>query len=100
MSDIIVQEQGIVVPHATRREIWYAFIILTVITIFEFVIAFTLERSVMRTGLFLALTIIKAYYIVAYFMHMRHERVGLVASILLPLIFLIYMVALLMMETA
>ncbi len=100
MSDFVVQEQGIVVPHASKREIWYAFIILTVVTILEFVIAFTLERSVVRTGLFLALTVMKAYYIVAYFMHMRHERVGLVASILLPLIFLIYMIALLLMETA
>ncbi len=100
MSDFAVQERGIIVPHATKREIWYAFVILTVVTILEFVIAFTLGRSTIRTALFLALTVMKAYYIVAYFMHMRHERVGLVASIVLPLIFLVYMVALLMMETA
>ncbi len=48
-----------------------------------------LTRPVLNT-IFILLTIVKAFYIVAEFMHFRHERKSLVMIILIPLFFLLW----------
>ena len=64
---------------------------LFVITVFEFAIAFTVphEYKWVRIFIFIALTIVKAYYITWDFMHVRDEKPFLKNTIILPLLVLI-----------
>jgi caa(3)-type oxidase subunit IV len=75
------------------KQIWKVFFILLVITICEFIIAFTLphEFKASRITVFVVLTIVKAAYIVGEFMHLRHESKVLIWSILIPMVFVIWM---------
>lgn len=98
-----VQERDLHVVHSSKKEIWKVFFILLAITLLEFLIALT---PVIRDGLgktavvaiFFFLTVLKAFYIVGYFMHLKHERINMIYTILLPLMFIIYLIALLLME--
>ncbi len=67
---------------------------LSAITAIEFAIAFTVphEYKWMRIVIFIALTIVKAYYIVAEFMHLGHEKKSLKMSIVLPMILVIFLI--------
>ena len=67
---------------------------LAVITAFEFLIAFTVpsEYKWTRIIVFIALTILKAYYIVAEFMHLGHEKKSLKMSIVLPMLFVVFLI--------
>lgn len=73
-------------------------IILAVITGFEFIIAFTVPAGVMKTVVFIVLTIVKAFYIVAEFMHLGHEKKSLKLSILLPLMFVVFLIFILIYQ--
>src|SRR5437868_5131188 len=80
------------------KVIWKVFWILLGVTIFEVGISFT---SIPRTILlytFITLTIVKAYYIVGYFMHMKFEKLPMQWSILLPFILIVYLVFILIYE--
>lgn len=90
---------GLHVPHSSKKEIWVVFAILFLLTAIEFIIAFTMKISMTRTVIFLVLTVIKAAGIVAYFMHMKHELKRLSYSVLLPLLLIVYLVALIFIET-
>lgn len=68
-------------------------LILFVVTVIEFIIAFTMAAGIVRTSLFLVLTILKAFYIVAEFMHLGHEKKTLVYVILIPFIFIVWLIA-------
>ena len=73
-------------------KIWKTAIILAVITGVEFVFAFTMERGVSLTTIFIVLTLAKAFFIVGEFMHLKHEAKSLIWSILLPIIFLCWLI--------
>ena len=73
-------------------KIWRVAGILAGITAVEFVIAFTIGAGTAKTFLFIALTIWKAFYIVSEFMHLGHEKRSLKLSILLPLLFVIFLI--------
>ncbi|MFH6982402.1 cytochrome C oxidase subunit IV family protein [Marinoscillum sp. 108] len=75
-------------------------LILGVVTAIEFVIAFTVPAGVFRTSVFIILTIVKAFYIVAEFMHLGHEKKSLKLSILLPIIFIVFLIFILMYQGA
>lgn len=90
---------GLHVPHSRKKEIWQVFIVLFILTAVEFVFAFVMDPGIARTIIFLALTVLKAAGIVLYFMHMKHELKRLMYSVILPLIFIVYLVALLIIET-
>ncbi|GAB3835195.1 cytochrome C oxidase subunit IV family protein [Hymenobacter jeollabukensis] len=68
------------------------------ITAFEFLLAFTMEASTLRNSIFIVLTIFKAFFIVAEFMHLRHETKGLIWSILVPMALLIWLLVALITE--
>lgn len=93
------EAHGLHVPHSNKKEIWIVFVVLFIITAIEFVFAFAMDAGVARTVIFLVLTVLKAAGIVAYFMHMKHELKRLAYSVILPLIFIVYLVALLIIET-
>ncbi|ARK09523.1 cytochrome C oxidase subunit IV family protein [Fibrivirga algicola] len=85
-------------PPANTKLIWRTFIILCVITAFEFLIAFTMTAGPLRVFIFVGMTIIKAFYIVAEFMHLKHEVKSLIWAIMLPIIFIIWLLIALMYE--
>jgi cytochrome c oxidase subunit 4 len=73
------------------KHLWKVAGILGVITAFEFLIAFTMHSGPLKTAIFIGMTIIKAGYIVGEFMHLRYEVRVLFWSILIPLIFIVWM---------
>ena len=60
-------------------------------TAVEIVIAFTMPHGPTKTFLFVVLTIVKAGYIVLEFMHLKYEVKILFWSILIPMIFVVWM---------
>ncbi|MFC4870148.1 cytochrome C oxidase subunit IV family protein [Negadavirga shengliensis] len=85
---------------AKIKKIWMTALILLVVTAFEFVLAFTMERGILLYVLFILLTIVKAKYIMMEFMHLGHEVKPLFYSIVVPLIFLVWLIIALMKEGA
>lgn len=75
------------------RKLWTVALILLVITVFEFAVAFLVphEFKATRVTIFVLMTIVKAAYIVGEFMHLKHEAKVLIWSILIPTIFIIWM---------
>ena len=73
------------------KKLWTVAAILGVVTAFEFLIAFTMTSGPLKTSIFIALTIVKAAYIVGEFMHLRYEVKVLFWSILIPMIFVVWM---------
>lgn len=73
---------------------------LAAITILEFAIAFTIphEYKWFRIVVFIALTIVKAYYIVAEFMHLGHEKKSLKMSIVLPMLFVVFLICIMIYQ--
>ena len=87
--------------------IWKVFIILFVITSVE--VGFGMAQPewlkvklfdvALLNYFFIILTLVKAYYIVNFFMHLGHEVKGLRLTIYIPAIFLIvYLTALVLIE--
>jgi len=66
-------------------------LILGIVTAIEFAIAFTVPSGAFKIFVFVALTIVKAFYIVSEFMHLGHETKSLIWSIIIPLIFVVWM---------
>ena len=73
------------------KKLWTVAGILGVVTAFEFLIAFTMNHGPLKTSIFIGLTIVKAAYIVGEFMHLRYEVKVLFWSILIPMIFVVWM---------
>ena len=78
------------------KEIWRTFWILLGLTIVELVFGFILigvESSGLRLlikGVIIILMMAKAFYIVAYFMHLKSEIRNLIMTIIVPLALLIW----------
>ncbi|MGB3182156.1 MAG: cytochrome C oxidase subunit IV family protein [Cyclobacteriaceae bacterium] len=83
---------------AQRKRIFIVAAVLSAVTLVEFVFAFAMEAGTLRTSIFLGLTVVKAFYIVAEFMHLKHEVKVLIWSILIPMIFVVWLVIALIME--
>ena len=81
-------------------KIWKVALLLLIVTIIEFVFAFSLPESWkwMKISIFVGLTFVKAFYIVSEFMHLKHETKVLIWSIGLPLIFVVWFVIALIYE--
>ncbi len=89
----------------TKKKIWTVFFYLLGITTLEFIIALVLlPKGIMSHGvgnfIYIALTLLKAFYIVAYFMHLKFEKYGLITAIVLSLIFIVYLIVLMLTEGA
>ena len=83
---------------AQRKVIWKTFWILLILTALEFLIAFTMHHGKMRITIFVLMTIVKAFYIVGEFMHLKHETKSMIWSILLPCIFVLWLLLALILE--
>lgn len=84
---------------ATIRKVWKTAGILAFVTAIEFAIAFTpgIPRT-LKVAIFVGLTIVKAAYIVGEFMHLRYEVKILIWSILIPMIFVVWLIIALLVE--
>jgi cytochrome c oxidase subunit IV len=80
------------------KAIWRTFWILCVATAIEFIIAFSLPAGTIRIAIFLGLTVIKAFYIVGEFMHLKNEQKTLIWSIVLPSVFIMWAIAVFLIE--
>lgn len=81
-----------------RKAIMKTFWILLILTALEFVIAFTVPHGVLKITIFIVMTIVKAFYIVGEFMHLKHETKALIWSILVPIIFVAWLILALLLE--
>ncbi len=93
-SNIVVQP----VDKAKVRHLLKVAGILFVVTVFEFIIAFTLGSGGLKTSIFVVMTIVKAFYIVSEFMHLGHEEKGLRWMIIFPTILVIWLIIALLVE--
>ena len=92
-SEETIQIQVAPPDKAKIKKLWRVAFILFMITVFEFIVAFTVphEFSATRVSIFVLMTIVKAGYIVGEFMHLRYEAKVLFWSILIPLVFVVWM---------
>lgn len=83
-------------PIGTYLAVWgLLFLLSTLSYLLDY---FKVEPLGLRRFLITAFALLKAGLIVAYFMHLRFERVGLVYAILLPPLLLLALVAILLPE--
>jgi cytochrome c oxidase subunit IV len=86
------QEIKILPPDKEKiKKLWTVAGILGAVTAVEFVIAFLMAPGTLKVAIFVGLTIVKAGYIVGEFMHLRYEVKILFWSILIPMIFVVWM---------
>lgn len=85
----VVDHHADTIGPKARKRLWMVFWLLLGITIFEVGISFSGMNKEVLQWTFVALTVVKAYYIVFFFMHMKHEHVNMKSVILVPFIFLI-----------
>jgi cytochrome c oxidase subunit 4 len=76
---------------AKIKKLWTVAGILGIITAIEFAIAFSVPHGLFKTSVFVLMTIVKAGYIVGEFMHLKYEVKVLFWSILIPMIFVVWM---------
>jgi len=80
------------------KEIWKVTAILSVLTIIELILGFWMmgiESESFRLaikGSIVILMIAKAFYIVGYFMHLKHELKNLIMTIVVPLALFIWFI--------
>ena len=76
---------------AKIKKLWTVALILGIVTLFEFAVAFSMPHGPLKTSIFVVMTIVKAAYIVGEFMHLRYEVKVLMWSILIPMAFVVWM---------
>lgn len=91
-------------PDMTKGRIWKVFFYLLGLTAIEFIIALgfvhggIIEKGPFVISVYVVLTIIKAYYIIAYFMHLKFEKPAFIVIVGMAMILLIYFIILLYIE--
>ncbi len=88
----------------TRGRIVKVALILSAITAVEFIIALLLvPKGIVpihfANPIYIVLTLLKAFYIVAYFMHLKFEKMGLALAIIVPILFIIGLILVLTNES-
>ena len=87
-----------------KRKIWNVFFVLLGITCVEFFIALYMVPNHhmpinIANPVYIVLTLLKAFYIVAYFMHLKFEKIGLIMAIIVPILFIIGLILVLTNES-
>lgn len=97
-----MENNNSVVKGPTPKLLWRVFFILLITTALEFLVAFTIDMErfkFIKISLFVLMTFVKAWYILAVFMHVKYEeKVFKLALSVYPLILMIWFVVALMME--
>src|SRR5690606_4863724 len=88
----------------TKGKIWRVFFYLLGLTALEFLNALgfvetgIIEKSMAVIVIYILLTSWKAFYIVAFFMHLKFEKMGMKIMLALPLPLLVYLIVLVLIE--
>ena len=86
----------------SKGRIWKVFFILLALTGLEFIIALGIPETMLartpRNIIYVILTLAKAYYIVAFFMHLKFEKTALILIISLSFILVVYLIILVLIE--
>ncbi len=85
-------------PADMKAQIWKTFWILLAFTLVDIALYFIIPASMMRNWVFIVLGIVKAFFIVSIFMHMKFERKFLRMMIILPMMFVVYLITLMVIE--
>jgi cytochrome c oxidase subunit IV len=83
------------------KALWRVFWILLALTAVEFAIAFGLDTDTFKWTkiiIFIIMTIVKAYFIVGNFMHFRDEVKSLIWTVILPAMFVVWLLVALIVE--
>ncbi|MEP6613704.1 MAG: cytochrome C oxidase subunit IV family protein [Mucilaginibacter sp.] len=87
----------------TKKRIMNVFYILLGITAVEFFVALVIAPkhpgALWINPIYIVLTLVKAFYIIAYFMHLKFEKMGLIMAIVLPVLFIIGLILVLTNES-
>lgn len=88
----------------TKKKILNVFFILLAITCVEFFIALYIVPNYpsfqpLANPAYIILTLFKAFFIVAYFMHLKFERTGLIVTIIVPILFIVGLILVLTNES-
>lgn len=81
-----------------RKKIWQVFWLLFGLTAFEFIIAFAMPRGTGRNLIYIGLTLVKAFYIVGTFMHLKDEVRNMITTILVGLTFILWFILAMLIE--
>ena len=81
-----------------RKEIWKVTIILSILTIIELVLGFVMMgmedgfTKYFIKGTIVILMLVKAFYIVGYFMHLKHELRNFIMTVCVPLLIFVWFI--------
>src|SRR5579863_4656576 len=98
-ADTVVETPGHGEPSFSTKIIWRTFWILSIITVVELALAILYYKTDFLpkhfiNGLFVIGTLAKAFFIIAEFMHLRHEIKNLILSLAFPaMLFIWFLVA-------
>lgn len=88
-----------------KKGIWKVFFILLALTALEFLLALgfvhhwgIMQKGALLSTIYIVLTLVKAYYIVAYFMHLKFEKSGFIVCCSIVFIFIAYFIVLMLVE--
>ncbi|OFY85395.1 MAG: hypothetical protein A3F72_03775 [Bacteroidetes bacterium RIFCSPLOWO2_12_FULL_35_15] len=87
-------------PKDMKKQIWKTFWILFVLTVLNIAIylKFLGTDSPIKNYVFITLSFAKAYFIIGTFMHLKLERKSLRYLIILPVIFILYLLIIALTE--
>ena len=87
------------------KRIWQVFGILLAITAIEFLVALgfvhhwgIVEKGPLLYAFYIVLTLIKAFYIVAFFMHLKFEKKSFIISCSIVFLLVVYLIVLMLIE--
>ncbi|MVZ61655.1 cytochrome C oxidase subunit IV family protein [Sphingobacterium humi] len=88
-----------------KKRIWSVFFVLLALTALEFLIALgfvhhwgILQKGTLVNVIYIILTLVKAFYIVAFFMHLKFEKSSFIVCCSVVFLFIIYFIILLLVE--
>jgi len=73
--------------------------ILGVVTAIEFALAFGMSRGPLLVSIFVILTLVKSFYIIGEFMHLKYETKSLIMCIVSPVLFILWLIAAMLIES-
>lgn len=85
--------------HPISGYLW-VWLLLFVLSTFSYLVDYFHLAGMLRWSLILIFMLLKAGFIVAFFMHMRWERLALIYAIMLPPVLVMVFVALMVFESS
>lgn len=88
-----------------KKRIWQVFFVLLALTALEFLIALgfvhhwgILQKGVLVNTIYIVLTLVKAYYIIAFFMHLKFEKKSFIITCSVVFVLIVYAIILILIE--